>query len=927
MIDTTDHIARIVQSLDIPVLGFDSEGRVTVSNPSALRLFGIADSDIGHRYQTDIGISGAPAGWFGSALAGQAVSFDADIRSPGGTVARVRITASPTLGADGTVVGVRCTADGGTRAVPVRPVIAADESPSAPSVTAASVPQVILDTIPNPMISFDSDNRLVAWNRAFERLVHIESGLLEIGRSLVGVAKDVIRRMPSTEVGIKRMFRAIRSGEAVEFEWQRESSSIFFVLGRPMADGGYLSMWRDVTAERRAQELVSATQQRLVDAIETMSEGFALFDKNDRLVLSNARYQQVYDIPQAAIDEGWTFEQLVRNSIARGHFPGAVGSEESWIAERIAQHLSPSERAIEQPLSDGRTLLVIENRTREGGVVGIRADITERIKTETELRSARDKLAGQTRSLRKLANEIDEARRRAEEADAAKSRFLAMMSHELRTPMTGLLGMIELLSRTPLDLEQSSFIRVMRDSAETLLALLNDILDYSKLEAGKVQLEEIAFSPRRVVDDVLRLFQIPATAKGLTLSAETEPDLPQWLLGDPLRLKQILSNLVSNGLKFTNEGSVTIVLGVGEKDGDRVRVCGSVADTGIGISETVRGQLFAAFEQGAKSTTRRFGGTGLGLSICKRLVEGMDGWIRVSSEPGRGSTFQFEVLMQSTTAPVTDEISADDAVEAPAVTRPIHILLAEDNDVNRMLVSRMLAQAGHRIDEVADGAQAVAAVRRRTYDLVLMDMQMPVMDGPEATAEIRAMGDERAKMTIVALTADALPEHRAAYLEAGLDEVLLKPVDWHALNRTIARVSTALNSASAEDETEGAEPDSLPPVFDRARVCAAVGSLPPIRAMEMIALVPEEAETQLASFDKALAANDLEAARRIAHTMKGLAANFGAARLEAAAIRTQHGCKTIEEAQASLPELRAAVIATREAAPDIIAEFEAAAND
>lgn len=788
----------------------------------------------------------------------------------------------------------------------------------------STVLQAILDTMPNPLIAFDKDNYLVAWNRAFETLVRLSSDELSVGRSLVGVAKDAIRRLPSTEIGIKRMFRAIRSREAVQFEWRREGVDVFFVTGRPMPDGGYLSMWRDVTSERRAQELVTTTQARLIDAIETMSEGFALFDRDDRLVLSNAKYQELYDLPQEAIDENWTFEQLVRFSVSRKQFPEAIGREEAWIAERLHKHLNPPETSVAQPLHDGRTYLVSENRTREGGIVGMRADITDRIEVESALRSARDALSEQTQSLRKLADEIDEARRRAEEADAAKSRFLAMMSHELRTPMTGLLGMIELLSRTDLDTEQGGFVDIMRNSADTLLALLNDILDYSKLEAGKVQLEEIPFSPNRVLEDVLRLFQIPASSKGIKLSGTADDGIPDWLLGDPLRLKQILSNLVSNGLKFTNEGTVSVALSVGEEREDRIELLGRVSDTGIGIPDDVQGQLFAAFEQGPANTSRRFGGTGLGLSICKRLVEGMEGWITVDSTPGSGSTFRFSVIMHPTEAPELEATS-----EAPVEqARPIDILLAEDNDVNRMLVSRMLAKAGHRIDEVADGGEAVKAARRRAYDLVLMDMQMPIMDGPEATAEIRAMGGEQAEMPIVALTADAIPEHRATYLAAGLDDVLLKPIDWDALNRTILWASRRRSDLvlPADRQQDAVAPLTVP-VFDHARVRAAVGSLPPARAVEMIALVPQEAVRQLALLEQALEAGELEAVDRIAHTIKGLAANFGAALLEGAARRMQAGSESIEQARKGMQDLRAAVEATRERAPDVIAEFEAANKD
>jgi CheY-like chemotaxis protein len=484
--------------------------------------------------------------------------------------------------------------------------------------------------------------------------------------------------------------------------------------------------------------------------------------------------------------------------------------------------------------------------------------------------------------------------------------------------------MIELLSRTRLDHDQTGFIDIMRNSADTLLALLNDSLDYSKLEAGKVQLEEIPFSPSRILDDVIRLFQIPASSKGIAIEGTIDEGVPAWLLGDPLRLKQILSNLVSNGLKFTNEGSVSVSLRVGETHDHRVEILGSVTDTGIGIPEEVQGRLFAAFEQGAANTSRRFGGTGLGLSICRRLVEGMDGWISLESTPDVGSTFSFCVLMQPTEM---TEVEAEETALAEDA-EPIHILLAEDNEVNRMLVSRMLAKAGHRIDEVEDGAQAVQAAQRRVYDLVLMDMQMPVMDGPEATAEIRAMGGERAEMPIVALTADAIPEHRTAYLAAGLDDVLLKPVDWDALNRTILWASRRRRGAAASERVEEDEEDlGAVPAFDRARVRAAVGSLPPARAVEMIALVPQEATRQLVLLEQAFSDGDTDLIRQMAHSMKGLAANFGAVLMERSAARLQEGGREMSKLTDGMVELRRAVAATRDQAPQVIAEFEAAGKD
>lgn len=789
--------------------------------------------------------------------------------------------------------------------------------------------QAILDTMPSPLVAFDRDNRLVAWNSGFADLVRIDPAQLERGRPLIGLSKEILRLTPSTEPGIKRMFRAIRSHESVEFEWQRDDGQIFFVLGRPMADGGYLSMWRNVTGERQAQEMVRETQQRLIDAIETMSEAFALFDKDDRLVLCNARYQTIYPESERYIKIGATFEEIVHAAVRSGHFPEAKGREPAWVDERLDVHRNPPGHPIEQPLADGRVLLVSDYRTKEGGIVSLRADITDRIRIENELRSARDGLVEQARSLRDLADEIDAARRRAEEAGEAKSRFLATMSHELRTPMTGLLGMIELLSRTDLDDDQSGFVRTMRSSAETLLALLNDILDFSKLEAGKVQLEAIPFSPARVMREVTQLFQGQASSKGLLLTSATEASLPAVLIGDPLRLKQILSNLVSNSIKFTTEGTVGMSLALEGREDDTLRIVGTVVDTGQGIAPDVQADLFRAFEQGDTSTTRRFGGTGLGLAICRRLVEGMGGDIGVDSQLGQGTTFRFTVLMTAAddvALPSEDEESATHAGDA-LVSRmpPLRILLAEDNDVNRMLISKVLAQSGHRVTETVDGSDAFEALKRDDYDLVLMDMQMPVMDGLEATRAIRSLPPPRNTIPVVALTADALAEHHQRYLNAGINEVLTKPVDWRQLDRSMLRMVEPL-AAPEERPVQVRQEETAPieslPVFDRERLNEAVGALPPKRAASMVMLVPEEARARADDLVAAIEAGDLEAAHRAAHTIKGLAANFGADRLRATAAATEAACGSVGAARAALPLVLDAVTATEAETQKIIEDFE-----
>ncbi len=398
-------------------------------------------------------------------------------------------------------------------------------------------------------------------------------------------------------------------------------------------------------------------------------------------------------------------------------------------------------------------------------------DIAERKRYEQELRSARDA---------------------AESAALAKSSFLAMMSHELRTPMAGMIGMIELLADSSTSSEQKRFVSALDTSAKSLLRVLNDVLDFSKIEAGHLKLEEIDFDPLAVAREVVEVFVNAASRKGNEIrTAWNAAEIPR-VSGDPTRLRQLLFNLVGNAVKFTERGTITLAVSrMPGGDGDGVPLRFEVRDTGLGIPEDVLPTLFRPFQQADTSTTRRFGGTGLGLAICRRLAEAMGGEIGVESRPGSGSTFWINLRLRRAAAePVPAAIEAAPAPPEPAATG-MRILVAEDNAVNRLLISTRLRRGGHDVVLVEDGVQAVQAVRDGSFDLVLMDMQMPELDGAGATRQIRQLDGERARVPIVALTADALPEFREHYMKAGLDDYLTKPVDWAALDRVLKRFSPA----------------------------------------------------------------------------------------------------------------------------------------
>ena len=370
-----------------------------------------------------------------------------------------------------------------------------------------------------------------------------------------------------------------------------------------------------------------------------------------------------------------------------------------------------------------------------------------------------------------LVVNLSEAKERAEAASRAKSHFLAAMSHEIRTPMNGIVGMLQVLRDSPITARQQQQLDIASGSADTLLRLLNDILDFSKIESGKLDFESITFDLRQTIQEVAELMKPSADEKGLDLRVELRSDLPARVIGDAVRLKQVLLNLTGNGIKFTERGHVGIQATVVRQSERDVTLRFAVTDTGIGIDEAAKARLFHLFTQGDSSMTRRFGGTGLGLAISQRLVQRMNGNIEIDSVKGEGSEFRFEI-----TLPIGVALSDDAAVEAASAPRLNgRILVVEDDRVNQRVIALMLEKLGLTSSIVADGAAAVEVATTDSWDAVLMDCQMPVMDGFEATRRIRKNLDGR-NLPIIALTANAMSGDREACLEAGMDDFLAKPV-------------------------------------------------------------------------------------------------------------------------------------------------------
>ncbi len=380
-------------------------------------------------------------------------------------------------------------------------------------------------------------------------------------------------------------------------------------------------------------------------------------------------------------------------------------------------------------------------------------------------------------AVRASASALEKAQAEALEASRAKSAFLAMMSHELRTPMNGVLGMAHALAGTKLSRQQADYLEMIVQSGDGLLAILNDILDLSKIEAGKLELESVGFDVGKIGRQLYLLWSETARQKGVELVLDVDPRTPAWLTGDPIRVRQILLNLISNALKFTERGTVDIRIAPHAGGG----VAFTVADTGIGMTQEQQARLFLAFSQGETSTTRRFGGTGLGLSICRQLVVMMDGEISVESRPGHGSTFRVYLPLAAAGAPAVGETKTQlIGLEGR------QILVVDDNKVNQAVARAILEATGAQVSMADDGVEALAALRESHFDVVLMDVHMPRMDGIEALRRIRAGEAGRSDTPVIALTADAMSGEGERLMGLGFDDAHPKPIQPASLMQAVA---------------------------------------------------------------------------------------------------------------------------------------------
>jgi signal transduction histidine kinase/CheY-like chemotaxis protein/HPt (histidine-containing phosphotransfer) domain-containing protein len=680
------------------------------------------------------------------------------------------------------------------------------------------------------------EDGVFAWTDPADRVARLESFRRVPGLDLVvsvGLAQDAVL------AGYQRDLRRLTAAAAV----------VTLLL---------LSLAISGARERRRR---TAAQTALGRTLASISQGIVMVAPQGDVMVMNGRTRELLGLPPQ-FGPGCQVGDIVRWQIAQGE-SGPGGSPPAYLTETTpaSKHVRP----------DGTVLEARCHRLDDGCLVRTFSDVTDWERTQQALQIAREA---------------------AEAANCARTQFLAMMSHEIRTPLNGILGVAELLGDTGLAPEQEGYARTIRDCGRHLLHVLNDVLDFSMIDSGALDLDCAPFAPRSVLDTVRAMVAGHAEERGVRLLVEASPAVPARVLGDAGRLRQVLLNLLGNAVKFTPAGEVALRL-----DAQPVaagwRLEGEVRDTGIGIEPEMLGCLFNEFTQADGSVTRRFGGTGLGLAICRRLLEAMGGSITAESQPGVGSTFRFSLI--AGTAP---EEVAPPPVAAPAKLR---VLVAEDNRVNRLVATRLLEREGYVVQAVQDGAAALTAARGGGFDLVLMDVMMPAMDGLEATRAIRALPGPAGQVKVIGLTAGTSRDDEAACRGAGMDGFAPKPITPERLSREIARIC-------AEPAAPPGPPEAgtAPAAIDPSALAALDAALGEGTAAEIAATFLADAPARLDRMRALAASGAADLLAREAHALAGSAGTLGLRALAAAARSLETGVAiSVAELPARLAPLEA----------------------
>ena len=592
-----------------------------------------------------------------------------------------------------------------------------------------------------------------------------------------GYSREELLNMNIRELRVKtkdvegQLKAALLGSITFETLHKRRDGESFYVevgaMGTKLGDQKVIiSIIRDISERKESDEALRQSEEKYHLLFKNMHSGFAyhriIYDEYNmpvdlEFLEINDSYGSMLDLePREVI--GKLYSEVYKHNMYE-HY------ENMKLYKRII--LEKTSLYIDEYYSDisekWYTLAIYS--PKEGYIATIITDINHKKKTELELKTAKEA---------------------AEESNRAKSEFLANMSHEIRTPLNGIMGMIDLAQQTELNHEQRDYLSTAKTCASSLLQVINDVLDFSKMEAGKLMLEEINFDIKELIEETVKFHNSYAISKGLELDYSFSSSIPQYIKGDPYRLRQVLNNLINNAIKFTDKGAVLVAIKNIACENEDIILKFTVKDTGIGISNEELKRLFKKFSQVDGSITRKYGGTGLGLVITKQLIELMGGSIRVESEKQRGSSFYFQLRLKLGERP--KDRSIKELVQLKS-SKQLNLLLAEDDPINRVVISSMLHKIGHYVEAVANGQEALEACQRNLYDAVLMDIQMPIMDGIEATRAIRNLEEAINKVPIIAVTAFALKGDRERFLSMGMDGYISKPIQIEELFTTLEEIS------------------------------------------------------------------------------------------------------------------------------------------
>jgi len=755
----------------------------------------------------------------------------------------------------------------------------------------------LAEVFPETIFEADSFGRLTYANEHGLQTYGVSREEMERGLNLLELVANedrprVLRRTRDRLDGLR--------GGFLEFKAQRKDGSQFDAMsfsssivrqGEVVGVRGFIM---DISSRKRAESALEEERRRLAAIIKGTNVGTWEWNVQTGETVFNERWAEMI---------GYTLAELAPISIdtwSRHVHPDDLKASEEALSRHFRGELDYYEIECRMRHKDGHWVWLLDRgavttRTEDGRPLkmsGTHQDITARKRAEEELRTTNSQLEKATA----LANQMAV---QAKLANAAKSEFLATMSHEIRTPMNGVIGMAGLLAATALSAEQRRYVEAVRASGETLLALINDILDISKIEARRLELESIDFDLGALLEEFFEMMALRAEGKALALSCAISRGTPLGLRGDPLRLRQVLFNLVGNALKFTDKGEIAMRVDVERDEATAVTLRFSVRDTGIGIPASRLGILFETFSQVDASTTRKHGGTGLGLAISKQLAELMGGEIGVASEEGRGSEFfftaQFEKRAGSTVCPgivledrdpeTRGKNSATGQSPPIRLQKDVRILLVEDNATNQDVALGLLANLGLRADLARDGREALATMRRESFGLVLMDVQMPGMDGFEATRLFRSSdaGATPTDVPIVAMTAYAMQGDKERCLAAGMNDYLAKPITGESLLRLLEKwLALPIEAKADRQDAHRAETRTDAPAFAYdALLDRLLGDVD--LAQQVARGFLEDIPKQIDALRDFIAAGDAKGTELKAHTIKGAASTVGGAQLAAAA--------------------------------------------